>query len=203
MITGRVRALVTSALGRGLACSSARVLAAGPPVPPELEVPAGFTLFLKAHATGTQNYMCLPAGSGVSWKFVAPQATLFQTFRGLPIFQASTHFLSPNVDEAGVARATWQHSFDSSRVWARATHSSSDPNYVEPGAIPWLLLEQVGTERGPTGGFLLAQTEFIQRLNTSGGVAPTTGCSQASEVGALAMVPYSADYLFYKPERAR
>lgn len=34
-------------------------------------------------------------------------------------------------------------------------------------------------------------------LNTSGGVAPSTGCSQLANVGAKAFVPYKADYLFY------
>jgi hypothetical protein len=29
-------------------------------------------------------------------------------------------------------------------------------------------------------------------------VAPSTGCTQASQVGETALVPYSTDYLFYK-----
>ena len=49
-------------------------------------------------------------------------------------------------------RATWQDSRDTSAVWAKAIQTSSDPNFVKPGAIPWLLLEVVGLEHGPTWG---------------------------------------------------
>jgi Protein of unknown function (DUF3455) len=112
--------------------------------------------------------------------------------------QIITHFLSPNPDESGMARATWQHSRDTSTVWAMAIASSSDLNFVESGAIPWLLLQVVGAEPGPTGGDKLTGTTFIQRLNTSGGIAPSTGCAQSTDVGKKAFVPYTADYFFYK-----
>ena len=101
-------------------------------------------------------------------------------------------------------RATWQSSFDTSAVWARVAlnGSSTDPNFVAAGAIPWLLLEAVGTQRGPAGGDILAYTTFVQRLNTSGGVKPPTGCSQADNVGAVKLAPYTADYFFYKKSLA-
>ena len=170
-----------------------------PAVPADLEVDAAFTLYLKAHAYGSQNYICLPTASGTAWTFIGPQATLFQTLLGLFPQQVTTHFLSANPDEAGnPARATWQHSIDSSRVWAKAVKSSTDPNYVEPGAIPWLKLERAGSEPGPTGGSILSQAKFIQRINTSGGVVPATGCSQPADVGKVALVPYETDYLFYR-----
>ena len=170
---------------------------AGPAVPAELEVPAGHTLFLRAHAFGTQNYICLPTDSGFGWAFFGPQATLFRDAFGR---QVMTHFLSPNPDEEGLPRATWQHSRDTSTVWATAVASSSDPSFVRPGAIPWLLLEVVGAEPGPAGGTRLTETVYIQRIRTSGGVAPATGCDdQDPDVGARALVPYEADYLFYEP----
>jgi hypothetical protein len=77
--------------------------------------------------------------------------------------------------------------------------SSSDPEFVEPGAIPWLLLKVVGADPGPTGGKRLTRTTFIQRLNTMGGVAPapSTRCTQSIDVGNKALVPYTADYIFY------
>jgi hypothetical protein len=167
-------------------------LSAQPAVPAGLEVPAGHTLFLQGSATGTQNYICLPTASGFGWAFFGPQATLFQ-FN----MQIITHFLSPNPDEKGMPRATWQHSQDTSRVWGNAVASSSDRRFVKPGAIPWLLLEVVGADRGPTGGTRLTETSFIQRIRTSGGVAPATGCDEAPNVGAKALVPYKTDYLFY------
>jgi len=33
---------------------------------------------------------------------------------------------------------------------------------------------------------------------TSGGVAPATGCAAVTDVGHKALVPYSADYVFYR-----
>jgi hypothetical protein len=36
-------------------------------------------------------------------------------------------------------------------------------------------------------------------VNTSGGVAPSTGCASATDVGKKALVPYTADYFFYRP----
>jgi hypothetical protein len=86
-------------------------------------------------------------------------------------------------------------------VWGETIQSSSDPNFVAPGAIPWLLLQRVGAKDGPSGGDTLTATTFIQRLNTSGGVAPSTGCSSSTNVGNQAFVPYTADYFFYKRAR--
>jgi hypothetical protein len=79
-----------------------------------------------------------------------------------------------------------------------ATASSSDPAFVEPGAIPWLLLRVVGAQDEATGSDKLAPATYIQRLNTSGGLAPSTGCASPSDVGMRQFVPYEADYFFYK-----
>jgi len=164
------------------------------PVPPNLEVPAGNQAFLEGHAVGTQNYICLPSGASFAWTLFGPQATLFNDYDR----QIITHFLSPNPDENGTARATWQHSWDTSTVWAMAIASSSDPDFVASEAIPWLLLQIVGAEPGPTGGARLTRTTFIQRLHTAGGIAPSSGCAQSSDVGQRTFVPYTADYVFYK-----
>jgi hypothetical protein len=55
----------------------------------------------------------------------------------------------------------------------------------------------VGAQNGPTHGDRLTATTFIQRLNTLGGSAPSSGCAQLADVGKKAFVPYSADYFFY------
>ena len=165
-----------------------------PPVPADIEVPEGNKGFLEGHAVGTQDYICLPSGTDFAWTFFGPQATLFNDDDR----QIITHFLSPNPVESDTLRATWQHSRDTSTVWAMAIASSSDPAFVAPGAIPWLLLEVVGAQDGPTGGHKLSETTFIQRLNTSGGVAPLTGCTLSIDVGKKTLVPYTADYFFYK-----
>jgi hypothetical protein len=164
-------------------------------VPANLEVPAGHSAYLTTHAEGTQNYVCVLAGEGFGWQFFGPQATLLDAGGE----QVATHFLSPNPDEAGVPRATWQHSGDTSAVWAAAIANSTDPAFVAPGAIPWLLLRAVGTQPGPAFGNTLGATTYIQRVNTSGGVAPVAGCRSAKDGGKKALVPYSTDYIFYRP----
>jgi hypothetical protein len=164
-----------------------------PSVPVNLEVPAGHNVFLIAQAEGTQNYICMPSATGVTWTFLGPQATLFD---GQPE-QVMTHFLGLNPAENNTPRATWQHSRDTSTVWAVAIANSSDRNFVARNAIPWLLLQIVGTQHGPTGGDKMTRTTFIQRVNTAGGVAPVTGCRAAKDVGKRALVPYTTDYVFY------
>jgi hypothetical protein len=190
---------MVGALVLGVCGSSGLALAAdGPQVPPGLEVPADNVAYLRGYAEGTQNYICIAGPSGMRWQFTGPQATLFLTFQDYPWQQISTHFLSPNPAEAGTPRATWQHSIDTSRVWGRAIASSIDPTYVAEGAIPWLLLEAVGSSVGPLRGRTLTATTFIQRVNTSGGLAPATGCTEPAHEGAAALVPYSTDYIFYR-----
>ena len=167
-------------------------------MPSDIQVGAGNKAFLAGHAIGAQDYICLPSSAGFAWTVFGPQATLFNGNNK----QIITHFLSANPSEGGLPRATWQHSADTSTVWALAIATSSDPSFVAPGAIPWLLLQVVGAHDGPTGGHRLSATTLIQRLNTAGGVAPATGCNQAIDVGKKALVPYTADYFFYKAGKA-
>jgi hypothetical protein len=167
---------------------------APPSVPSNLEVPAEFKPFISTSASGTQNYICMPSATGVSWTFLGPQATLF----GESNEQLMTHFLSGNPAENYVPRATWQHSRDSSAAWAVAIESSTDPNFVAEGAIPWLLLRVVGTQYGPGWGDRLIRTAYIQRVNTAGGVPPAEGCSLSTDVGRRALVPYTTGYVFYR-----
>lgn len=174
-----------------------------PPVPDDLQVPEHNQAFLLGRGVGTQNYLCLPAASigRVAWTLFTPEATLFNDQAD----QLTTHFFSPNPVEPssspfeiGIVRATWQHSLDTSTVWARAIASSLDPNFVNPGAIPWVLLQTAGTQKGPTGGDTLSKSTFVQRLNTVGGAAPASGCEVPTDIGRKAFVPYTADYFFYK-----
>jgi hypothetical protein len=170
-----------------------------PPMPENIQVPAGNELYMVGNAVGTQNYICLPAASGgVAFKLFTPQATLFDDKNNKK--QIMTHFFSPNPAESGTIRAAWEDSKESSMVWGKVNegHSSTDPNFVAPGAIAWLLVTVVGSQEGPIGGNALAETTFIQRLNTSGGVAPSTGCASTTDIGNQAFVPYMTDYFFYR-----
>jgi len=187
---------------------------APPPVPANIQVPAGNKAFLVGHAIGTQNYSCLPAGLDAAghprfaWTLFTPQATLFAQ----NLKEIVTHYFSPNPFEPspspfmdGPVRATWQDSKDTSTVWGKVVpgDSSIDAAFVEPGAIAWLKVTVVGAEEGPTDGHALTRTTYIQRLNTSGGVAPSTGCASSSDVDNQAFIPYTADYYFYEKTKGK
>jgi uncharacterized protein DUF3455 len=165
-----------------------------PPVPDGLELsPDEFTPFFVAHAVGTQGYMCVVINGAYKWQPFGPQATLFDDDGR----QVTTHFLSPQPFDQ-VPSPTWQHSRDTSAVWGAVLKMSSDANYVAPDAIPWLLLEATVVADGPDGGHKMTATRRIQRLNTVEGKAPATGCSIADNIGKRALVPYEADYYFFK-----
>ena len=207
----RVRSLFPAALM--FACAFATVTHAAaqvaPPTTPDtIAVPAGNSAYLVGHAFGSQGYTCLPtATGGTAWNPTArPEATLFSDIFGSQ-FQIITHFQSINENpKAGVivpqsGNATWQSSLDSSRVWmvkVNGIDAGSDPaSCPNAGSIQCLLLQSVGNKKGPTGGNLLANTTFIQRLNTSGGAVPTSSCT----AGQTQLVPYRADYFFFRADK--
>ncbi len=154
-------------------------------VPAALQVPAGNRVFFDGHARGVQIYTCTASG----WSFVAPAAILFDEREewGLQSGEerVAIHFTGP----------TWQGN-DGSTVTGKKVASVNAPSAI---AIPWLLLQAVVTTTGPHGGDTLTDTTYVQRLYTTGGVAPASGCD-ATHVGAYAGVPYTADYFFYKAE---
>jgi len=189
-----------------------------PVTPAAITPPAGNVPFLLGHATGTQGYVCLPTGTGVSWTVnpSRPQATLFITLSGRYTKQILTHFLSPDTHPNGYAppelpfgSPTWQSSSDSSMVWGNKLaqiSAGSDPSCPTMGAIPCVLLQAIGSVPGPTGFGILTNTSYIQRLNTTGGAAPSVcslggcvpiGCTLSTDVGSQVLVPYTADYYFY------
>jgi hypothetical protein len=172
-----VAALAVSALLPGLA------YAAKPPPPPavpdpNLVVTDGSVPFLLGHATGTQNYTCQLVNGVFAWTFVAPAATLVDD-SGKVI---ATHYAGP----------TWQAVPDGSTVVGSKQYGAT----VDPTAIQWLRLSAKSTSLGPDGGDRLVATTDIQRVNTTGGLAPTSGCD-ATTLGNEQDVPYTADYYFY------
>lgn len=198
-----------TALAAALAFSLPHPACAGsvkpPDVPADIRVPEGNVPFLVGHATGTQNYICLPCPnastppeqcpdhSGFAWILFTPEATLFADNDKA----ITTHYFSPNPAEDGTIRATWQDSRDSSIVWGGKAISSNDSQFVLPNSILWLKLPMAGVQDGPTGDNTLSKTTFIQRIHTVGGVAPEDGCSESKNVGAKAFRPYLADYFFW------
>jgi hypothetical protein len=185
--------VAVAAAGSGVLHAAERI--PRPDVPSNIAVGSEFKLIARGHAVGTQNYICaaVAGGSGVEWRFIGPQATLFDA--GV---QITTHFQSMNPSRNDEIQATWQHSGDTSAVWATRFDGSIDSAYVAPGAIEWLLLEVTGQTAGPAGGTKLSRAHWIQRINTVGGVKPPAGQCTAATLNTRVLVPYEADYYFYQ-----
>jgi len=167
-----------------------------PPVPGTLQVPEGNEAFLIGHAFGSQDYVCAASGSGVAFALTTPEAVLFDN----PARRVINHFFSPNPVEGGTIRATWQSTRNSSVFWGKLVHAATfatDPDFVAPDAIAWLTLGRAGVLVGVGGGRELSVATFVQRVNTVGGLAPSTGCNSPDDLGHKAFVPYQADYVFY------
>jgi hypothetical protein len=149
---------------------------APPDVPSTLLPPAGNVLSDVGRARGFQIYTCQSQGAGYAWVLLQPMAVLLQ--EGHKPF--ALHYGGPS----------WTAMDGSTVVATRA----ADP-VPASNTIPWLLLRAT-SNTGPAGG-TFTSTTYIQRLNTTGGVAPPTGCD-AGHVGAQAPVAYTADYYFYR-----
>jgi hypothetical protein len=135
-------------------------------------------VFLVGHAVGVQIYSCNATPGGFAWGFVAPRANLYGDNGKLII----THFGGP----------TWQAK-DGSTVVGRAEASVT----VDASAIPWVRLAAASTAAGPDGDRLV-DTTYVQRIATTGGLAPPAAECTAATAGTVAEVPYTADYYFWK-----
>ena len=172
-----------------------------PAVPGTLQVPEGNEAFLIGHAFGSQDYVCAASGSGVAFVLTTPEAVLFDN----PAHRVINHFFSPNPVEGGTIRATWQSTRNSSVFWGKLVHAATfatDPDFVAPDAIAWLLLSRAGVLEGSGSGDDLAVATFVQRVNTVGGLAPSTGCNSPADLKKTAIVPYEADYVFFRSTTA-
>jgi hypothetical protein len=140
----------------------------------QLAPPAGNQVAYHVYAVGVQIYRW----NGTSWAFVAPEAGLFanENYRGM----VGTHYSGP----------TWETN-SGSLVASSAT--TAIPCTPDPTAISWLRL----TALSNSGPGILEGVTYIQRINTVGGLRPTT---PGTTVGEEARVPYTAEYYFYKEE---
>ncbi len=150
---------------------------APPAVPQPLEVPAGQKLVSVVAARGVQVYECRakkddPAAA--EWAFVAPEAQLFDA-KGRSV---GRHYAGPH----------WE-AHDGSRILGAVKSRADAP---QAGAIPWLLL----TTRSVGGAGAFSGITSVQRIATSGGVAPAQTCD-AARLGTSARVPYTAEYVMY------
>lgn len=144
--------------------------------PAALAPPADQELAFVTAASGVQEYTC----NGTAWVFVAPDAQLYNTHDCNQDEALGHHYAGP----------TWEWYEDGSTVVAKKVAAAS----LDPASIPWLLLQ--GVSHGPNDG-RMSDVTYIQRLVTSGGIAPATGCDSAHS-GASANVPYTARYFFYR-----
>jgi hypothetical protein len=151
--------------------ASAEPIAARSGVPGVLQPPAG-TVAVSTYRVkvGFQIYRC----ANGAWSLKAPAAMAFNKVDGASVY----HYGGP----------TWQSMTDGSLVTAVKRAESS-----VPGAVPELLLE-VNSHGGTEGGEL-SKISYIQRLNTSGGLAPSGPCTD----GAEQPIAYGADYVFFAP----
>jgi Protein of unknown function (DUF3455) len=140
-----------------------------------MKMPADSSLIKTVHAKGEQIYLCKSESGTYVWKWQAPNAELFDVESQAHV---GTHGAGPS----------WKYN-DGSSVKAKMIQKIDSP---DKGSVPWLLLE--ATEHGGQG--LLTQTRYILRINTQGGIQPTSGCDM-NHLGAEAKVVYSADYSFY------
>ena len=159
-------------------CASNRV--EPPDVPASLRPPPGQSAFLEALAKGVQIYECAAkpdAPSAFAWTFRAPEATLSDR-EGRPI---GKHYAGP----------TWE-SIDRSAVVGEVAARDPGP---DGSAIPWLLL----TAKATSGAGDFGGTRSVQRIRTTGGVAPSMPCTSAN-AKQVVRVPYTATYYFYRAD---
>ena len=167
--------VVANVLALGGLIAGTATAAEGDPLDPRTYAPQSKPV-LAVYAAGVQKYRCQANGT---WLFTDPEATLYDSRRTRrPI---GTHFLN-----FATGRPVWRHQ-DGSAV--EAARTASVPG--DPGDIPWLLLQAVATTGGDS---VFGKTTWVQRLETSGGIAPAGACAP----GATAAVPYSADYVFWQ-----
>ena len=143
-----------------------------PPVCSSIAIDAGNEVAFHVYAIGVQIYRW----NGSAWVFVAPSANLYadRGYHG----QVGSHYGGP----------TWE-SNSGSKVIAHKIDDCS-PN---PTAVAWLKLEMTTTD----GPGIFSNVSFIQRVNTTGGVAPSV---PGSVVGEEVSIPYTAEYYFYRSQ---
>jgi hypothetical protein len=150
--------------------------ASDPVIPDTLSPGPGEKLSMVVPAKGVQIYECRAGkdAKAFEWAFVAPDADLFDA-RG---HQIGRHGAGPY----------WEAN-DGSRVVGTLKARADAP---AAGSIPWLLLSTKGT--GQAGSF--SKVSSIQRVDTSGGLAPSSPCTPEL-AGRQARVHYVATYRFF------
>jgi hypothetical protein len=148
----------------------------GPELPAacsSIAVEEGHKLAFHVYAKGVQIYRW----NGISWSFVGPEATLYaeENYFG----EVGIHGMGPH----------WTSKSGSRVEAARVSNTGCRP---DPNAIEWLLLKMTET----SGAGIFSKITYIQRTNTTGGMAP----AEPGTLNELREVPYTAQYYFYRAE---
>jgi hypothetical protein len=139
---------------------------------------------------GYQVYECQTSSTsstGYAWTLQAPY-TILRTSNGNVILHSTgpSWFYTP--DGSMVVGATGTYTDANGNT----SPASATPN---ASAIPWLRVD-VKTHLGKTG--LFNNVNEIQRLYTTGGLAPKTTCNQSvANKHQLFSSPYTAEYVFW------
>jgi hypothetical protein len=147
-----------------------------------LDPPANQVPVLITFGQGVQRYVCKEkeqAKGSFEWTLKEPQAKLSDA-NGREI---GSHSAGPSWQLADGSKAVKK------KLVASVPALASD-------AVPWLLIELESSGKGA-----LAGTQYVQRVDTVGGAAPTSGCD-AAHAGAMQDVDYRATYVFYAPRKA-
>jgi Protein of unknown function (DUF3455) len=151
----------------------------GPELPAQcgsIVVPEGNKLAFHAYAKGVQIYKWNVVSQ--TWDLVAPQAGLFaeEGYHG----EIGTHYVGP----------TWESKSGSKVEGRRIPGTGCTPDST---AIAWLLLAKFRTD----GAGIFSKVTYIQRVNTTGGLAPSI---PGAFDGEIRESPYTAEYYFYRAE---
>ena len=150
------------------------IVSASASIPDAIRPPAGQVVKLTVHAQGDQIYQCTLNGGVYSWQTQAPDAKLFDA-QGHVV---GNHYSGP----------VWEYK-EGSRVVGRVVNKLD----VDPASsISWLLVEVVSHK----GKGMFSDVNFINRINTHGGLEPLSGCG-SNHLGVEKRVAYTADYVFY------
>jgi hypothetical protein len=159
-------------------------------IPAAIAVPAGNELaFSLTVSSGTQGYVC----ANGAWTFDGPWAVLSQDGAKMGWH---AHFPDPGAPTAeDLAHPYWKADrFNGVVDGSVVVGTKLAAVTVSKSAIPWLLLQATSH---PDGNGAMADVSFIQRVKTTGGLAPTGSCTGAE----VKDVPYTATYNFYKPTK--
>ena len=151
----------------------------GPELPEQcssIRVEEGHKLAFHVYARGVQVYKWNLITQ--KWDLLAPVASLFaeENYFG----EVGTHYVGP----------TWESKSGSKIEGRRVQGTGCTP---DPTAIAWLLLSKFRTE----GNGIFSKVTFVQRVNTTGGLAPL---EPGLIDGETKEIPYTAEYYFYRAE---